>query len=142
MNKKLTIIFFSLISIMLIAFFACKDVIYQEGNPLPVIKGIVQLNSKSYAVISNDPLKFITKTNNKSELFNYIEKENNVKFEEQLGAGYIFDGPDKYVILISKQYSRFYQVWKYTDTKKDSNEQIEKLVNDFGKLYICSTSSL
>lgn len=133
MIKKVTIILFLLISIMLIFFLAYKDIIYQEGDPLPVIKGIIQLNSKSYAKISDDPIKFITKTNDKNELFDYIEKENNVKFEEQLGAGYIFDGPEKNVILISNQYTRFYQVWKYAETKKDKTEQIEKLINDFGK---------
>lgn len=122
MNKKVAIILFSAISILLIAFFAYKDVIYQEGDPLPVIKGIVQLNSKSYAIIKDNPLKFITKANDKSELFSFIEKENNVKFTDQMGAGYIFDGPDKNVILISKQYTRFYQVWKYTETKKGSSE--------------------
>jgi len=128
MNKKVAIIFFSAISILLIAFFTYKDVIYQEGDPLPVIKGIVQLNSKSYAKISDNPLKFITKTNDKSELFSYIEKENNVKFTDQMGAGYIFNGPDKNVILISKHYTRFYQVWKYTETIKDSNEEINSIL--------------
>lgn len=83
---------------------------------MPIIKGVFQLNDDiTFAKINDDPVTYLTKCSNKSDLFSYIEEENNVKFKEQMGSGYIFEGEDKNVIMTSRQYTRFYQVWKYTE---------------------------
>lgn len=103
-----------IITIILISLFLInKEVIFQEGNPVTVVKGILQLNNKNtFKKINDDPIAYVTKTNNKDDLFNYIEKQYNVKFVEQMGSGFIFEGQEKSVILTSKQYSRFYQIWR------------------------------
>ena len=61
--------------------------------------------------------KKLTKNNNAGDLFSYIEEENRVNFREQMGSGYMFEGDDKNVILVSRQYTRFYQVWRYSEHK-------------------------
>lgn len=93
-----------------------KDIIFQEGNPLPILKGIIKLNnSNTYVEIYNNPVTYLTKTNKKNELFEYIEKENSVKFKEQFGSGYIFESNDKNIIITSRQYTRFYKIWFYSE---------------------------
>jgi hypothetical protein len=112
-----------IIIILILGFilFSYKNIIFQEGNPLPVIYGIIRLNdSKTYVKINDNPITYITKTNNKDELFSYIEKENNVDFAEQMGSGYIFKGENKNIIITSRQYTRFYQIWKYSEQEKSS----------------------
>lgn len=89
-----------------------KNIIFQEGNPLPIINGIFKLNdNNTYVLISENPTIYLTKTNIKDDLFEYIKEEYDVKFKEQLGSGYVFEG-DIGLLLTSRQYTRFYQVWR------------------------------
>lgn len=112
-TKKINIILLFLTLILMLLFLINKDAIFQEGNPIRVLRGIIQLNNTNTFVKINDdnPIAYVTKTNNSKELFDYIEKEYDVVFKEQMGSGYIFEGKEKSVILTSKQYSRFYQIW-------------------------------
>ncbi len=110
----------SAIIIVIISFIFLLNInmIFQEGNPLPVFSGILQLNnSKTFVKIKDKPVTYITKTNNKDELFSYIEKYDNVRYREQMGSGHIFEDENKIVILTSRQYTRNYQIWEYN--KKD-----------------------
>lgn len=93
---------------------------------MPILKGIIQLNdTNTFIKINDNPITYVTKTNHKEDLFNYIENEYDVIFKEQMGSGYMFKGTEKGVILTSRQYSRFYQIWQFSernikDTKKGS----------------------
>ncbi len=110
--------YFMLIAVFVLIIFTFinKDVIFQEGNPLPIFKGIIQLNnSNNYVKINNNPITYITKSDSKDELFGFIEKENNVKFKEQFGSAYLFEGKGKSIIMTSKQYTKFYKVWYYSE---------------------------
>ncbi|MBP1927216.1 hypothetical protein J2Z76_003113 [Sedimentibacter acidaminivorans] len=109
--------YFILIAVIILIIFTLvnKDVIFQEGNPLPIFKGIIQLNvSNNYVKINNNPITYLTKSNNKNELFGFIEKENSVKFIEQFGSAYLFEGNGKSITMTSKQYTKFYRVWYYS----------------------------
>lgn len=110
-RKKYIIFLIFLIIISAIAMY--KDVIFQEGNPLPVINGMFRLNeTNSYVLIDENPIVYLTKTNNKDELFEYIQKQYDIKLKEQLGSGYIFEGENIRLLMTSRQYTRFYQVWR------------------------------
>lgn len=90
-----------------------KDVIFQEGNPLPIINGMFRLNeANTYVLINENPTFYLTKTNNEDDLFEYIQNKYNIKLKEQIGAGYIFEGENTRLILTSRQYTRFYQIWR------------------------------
>lgn len=116
MKTKKIYLLLIIVFILLSLFLFNKDVIFQEGNPISVLKGIIQLNGTSTFVrIKDNPITYVTKTGNSEELFNYIKKEYNVVFKEQMGSGHIFEGSEKSVILTSKQYTRFYQIWEYSD---------------------------
>jgi hypothetical protein len=115
MKTKKTYLFLIIILILTSIFLINKDVIFQEGNPINVFKGIIQLNnSNTYIKIKDNPITYVTKTNNNEHLFEFIEKEYNVEFIEQMGSGYIFEGTEKSVILTTRQYTRFFQIWNRT----------------------------
>ncbi len=135
MIKKLCVVLFLILILLCIVIFLNRNIIFQEGNPTPIVKGIINLNSNSYVKINDDPIIYLTKSSNKNDLFEYIEKENNVIFKEQMGAGYMFESVDKTVILTARQYSKYYQVWKMSINSKENEnkKQIENLVLEFGK---------
>lgn len=135
MFKKLCIALFLTLFLLLIVIFLNWNVIFQEGNPIPIVKGIIKLSNNSFVKINQEPVMYITKSNDKNDLFLYIEKENNVKFREQMGSGHLFESVDKNLILVSKQYTKFYQVWyESIHSKENENKkQIENLVLEFGK---------
>ena len=108
-NKKLAIIILVVTAVIIVTIFSYKNLIFQEGNPMNIIAGIIQLNDVvTYVNINDNPVAYLTKNNNSGGLFSYIEEENRVKFKEQMGSVYIFEGDDKNVILVSRQYMRFY----------------------------------
>jgi hypothetical protein len=141
--KKSMLIWVMIIIIIGLILLININAIFQEGNPLPVFKGILQLNdSKTFVKIKDNPVTYITKTNNVDDLVSYIEESDNVRYKEQMGSGHIFEDGNKIVILDSRQYSRHWQVWTYNRKyKKDFkvvgyysgdlfNEPIEKLQTD------------
>jgi hypothetical protein len=97
---------------MVAVLFSFRNVIFQKGNPLPYIKGMLQLNNKPYVQIHEDnPIIFITKRDNYSELHKYIESYYGVSFDEQMGNGYFFRSKEKTVTVSSEIYWRYYIVW-------------------------------
>lgn len=138
--KKFILIFTTAIIFLSFVIFINKDVIFQEGNPLPIFKGILQLNdTTTFVKIKENPTTFITMTNNYDELFSYVKNNSNVDYKEQMGAGYIFRGKNKTVVLTSHQFTKHYQIWKYNTREFKVvgyysgdlfNEPIEKLKTD------------
>ena len=113
MKKRVRYIIFLIALIIVSTIAMYKDTIFQEGNPLPIINGMFKLNNNNtYVLINENPTTYLTKTNIKDDLFEYIKKEYDIKFNEQLGSGYIFEKVNNKLILSSRQYTRFYQVWR------------------------------
>lgn len=112
MKIRIKYLLFLLILLVILVITMYMDVIFQEGNPLPIINGMFKLNdNNTYVLINENPVTYLTKTNIKDDLFEYIKKEYDVKFKEQFGSGYIFEG-DIRILVTSRQYTRFYQVWR------------------------------
>lgn len=113
-RKRIYFISVIIIILILIAvmFTAYRPQIFQKGNPLPYIKGMLQLNNKTYVQIQKDtPIIFITKRDNYADLHKYIENNYNVSFDEQMGGGYFFRSEEKVVIASSEIYWRYFFVW-------------------------------
>lgn len=141
--KKFMLILAMIIVIIGLILLININAILQEGNPIPLFRGILQLNdSETFVKIKDNPVTYITKTNNKDDLFSYIEESDNVSYKEQMGSGHFFEDGNKIVILTSRQYSRYWQIWTYSRKyKKDFkvvgyysgglfNEPVEKLQTD------------
>ncbi len=136
---------FTMISVMIVAIISVIlliniNIIFQEGNPITVFRGIFPLSSsETFVKIKDNPVTYVTITDDADDLFAYIEESDNVSYKEQVGLGHIFENRNKVVILTSRQYTRNYQIWEYS--KKDFkvvgyysgdlfNEPVENLQTD------------
>ena len=93
--------------------------LFQEGNPLPYTKSFIQLiGFKDYVNITNvgestnGQIKFLTRKDDHKDFFNYIEKEYQMKYRSQMGAGYIFENDTSSMVLVSETYMKFYTIFK------------------------------
>jgi len=106
------IILVLLVAILLIY----RKPLFQEGNPLPVLSGIIKLNltNENIVKITEDGSKYITKSKNGVDSITQFMKEKGYKLADQMGAGYIFEKEDKSTILITHRfYSTFYDIWYF-----------------------------
>jgi hypothetical protein len=95
-----------------------KDMIFQEGNPLQYVKAIFMLAiGDEYAQAERDGAKgeqetvFLTKKADSEALFSYIEDTYQVKFKEQMGGGYIFEGASENRVLTGRIYLKYFTIW-------------------------------
>ncbi len=104
MKKKLLVISILLALILIIQ----KNVIFQEGNPIPVVIGILKLELTSNDLVEISENKYIVK----NDLKEYIKLKENQGYEyvEQLGSGYVFVKEEKSYISQTKQYTRRYRI--------------------------------
>lgn len=123
MYKKILLkILVCFILVFLIAFALYGPVIFQEGNPLPQINGIIKLNSghKSIYKLKVEGNKYISKSRNGRESLIEFMKERDYQFVEQMGAGYFFESASgERIIVTHRPYTRYYGIWKFTQEKRE-----------------------
>jgi hypothetical protein len=95
-----------------------KDTILQEGNPLQYVKAIFMLAiGDEYAQAERAGAKgeqetvFLTKKADSEALFSYVEDTYQVKFKEQIGGGYIFEGESENRVLTGRIYLKYFTIW-------------------------------
>jgi len=120
-NKKILLI--ASLAVLVIGFlaFIYSPVIFQEGNPWPEIKGIVQLkfSGKEMVQLSGSDNKFMTESKNGTTIHDFM-KDRGYEFIEQMGSGYFFESATgQKAIATHKYYSRYYSLW--TITENDNN---------------------
>jgi len=95
-----------------------SSVILQEGNPWPQIKGIAQLTfGKSDIVkLSGSDNKYLTKSRGGWDAIDGFLRNDGYEFSEQMGSGYFYKSSSSRVVMIRRQYSRFYVIWKITES--------------------------
>ncbi|KKR13503.1 MAG: hypothetical protein UT43_C0043G0010 [Parcubacteria group bacterium GW2011_GWC1_39_29] len=99
-----------------------SSVIFQEGNPWPQVKGIVQLNFSNTDMVklSGSDNKYITKSDN-PEIIKSFMKEKGYDFTEQMGAGHLFKSPSgESAVAVHRYYSHYYSLWNITEHKENS----------------------
>lgn len=112
MIKKITLIV--LLVILLFGFIRIYPLLLQEGNPLPILKGIIELSFSSSDIvkISDEPQRYITNIDKGNSPTIELMEKKGWKFYEQAGSGYIFSKDDNRKIISSVQYTRKYIIWK------------------------------
>ncbi|MFA5360154.1 MAG: hypothetical protein WC349_04325 [Patescibacteria group bacterium] len=123
-NIKGIIIFsLTLIIIFILATWLYAPVIFQEGNPVPYLKGAWQLNlsQKDIIKLDVDGDRYMTKNRNGLGAITELMKSQNYEFVEQLGAGYFYKSSDKAIVLTRRQYSRFYVIWTINESGNVNN---------------------
>ncbi|HNY36135.1 MAG TPA: hypothetical protein PLD14_00270 [Candidatus Pacearchaeota archaeon] len=116
-NKKILLLVSAIILIVGVFLSLYSSVIFQEGNPWPQIKGITQLTfDKSDIVkLSGSDNKYLTKSQGGPMAVEVFMKDRGYEYTDQMGSGYFYKSSDKTVVLIRRQYSRFYTIWTITE---------------------------
>lgn len=91
------------------------DAIFQEGNPVPIVKSIIKLESTDvdYVKFSEMPVKYISKSNIDREdmIKKFMEKKNWI-YKEQLGNSYFFIKDGEEISISTRQFTRKYFTWE------------------------------
>jgi len=98
-----------------------SPIIFQEGNPWPQIKGIVQLkfSGKDIVLLSGSDNKFITESKNGTVIHDFM-KDRGYDFTGQMGSGYFFKSQTgQTAIATHRYYSRYYSLWTVTENKNN-----------------------
>jgi len=116
-NKKVLLIISLIILLLGVFMLFCSPVIFQEGNPWPQIKGIIQLKFSGVGIVqlSGSDNKFMTESKNGMMIHNFM-KTKGYEFTEQMGSGYFFKSPTgQSAVATHKYYSRYYSLWTITE---------------------------
>jgi len=103
--------------ILILGLIKISPVILQEGNPVPILKGIVELSTSDDKIIqiSENPQRYLTKTSaGDTPLIDLMNKEG-WEFVEQMGAGYVFSKAGDRLVITSVQYTGEYRIWTLAD---------------------------
>lgn len=125
-KNKGKLLFVSII-LLAIGIFLYSPVIFQEGNPTPQIKGIIQLNfnNKNIVKISELDNLYITKSKTGIETIKGFMKEQGYDFVEQMGSGYFFKNLNgDSVVITHRYYTRFYSLWRISEIIKNEEKSI------------------
>lgn len=92
------------------------NVLFQEGNPIPVVSSILKLefSNADYVKFSASPTKYISKFNSAGDRYSIIKeymKKKGWEFKEQMGSGLIFDKNGEQTVISTRQYTKNYFIW-------------------------------
>jgi hypothetical protein len=124
-NKKVLLIIFLIILMVGVFIIFYSSIIFQEGNPWPQIKGIVQLkfSGADMVQLSGSDNKFITESKNGMVIHNFMRTKG-YEFTGQMGSGFFFKSPTgQSAIATHRYYSRYYSLWNvtyYAENKENS----------------------
>ncbi|MGA5690612.1 anti-sigma factor [Cytobacillus pseudoceanisediminis] len=91
------------------------DAIFQEGNPLPLVKSIIKLESTDadYVQFSEMPVKYISKsTIDREEMIKRFMEKKNWIYKEQMGNSYFFIKDGEEISVSTRQFTRKYFTWE------------------------------
>ena len=99
-----------------------STVIFQEGNPWPKIKGIVQLTFSGSDIVklSGSDNEYLTRSKGGPGVIETYMKNRGYEYTEQMGSGYFYKSSDKTIVLTRRQYSRFYVIWTIPENNNNS----------------------
>lgn len=141
LKRTLLVIAVTVITAFVTFLLIYRNVIFQEGNPIPIIKGIVKLNLTNNDVVkvSDKSERYIEKSKSGHQPFIKLMMNDGYTFNEQIGSGLIFEKGGSMVIATIKMYTRYYEVINVSrDSEKyirDSVPLKEGLPNDFGMVF-------
>lgn len=124
-SKKKKILLVVFIAVLAAGVFLAlySPVIFQEGNPWPQIKGIIELNftGKDIVGLSRTENIYMTKSGSGQETLKDFMGSKGYGYKEQMGSGYLFESPTgQSAVATHKYYSRYYSLWNITENKEQS----------------------
>lgn len=125
-NKKRLLICLGVLIIVFV-FLLYTPVIFQEGNPLPQLKGIVQLNfgNENIVELSSADHLYMTKSKGGKDIVVNLMNDRGYKSTEQMGSGYFFETENgESTIATHRYYSRYYSLWNIIENAKQTQNSI------------------
>ena len=99
-----------LILIILLGLFIIgyKDVFFQEGKPLPLVKGIgkMMVTGKPIVQYAENPDKYIMKFDNGYVPLKQFMKEKGWEYQEQVGSGFVFRKGNENTTITTRWYTK------------------------------------
>ncbi|WP_202080423.1 zf-HC2 domain-containing protein [Caldalkalibacillus salinus] len=91
-------------------------VIFQEGNPVPVVKGIVELHATdaAYAQISDGPRRYISiykPSENHYDVIKSYLAQDGWRYKEQMGSGLVFEKDGETKVVETRLFTKHYYIW-------------------------------
>lgn len=121
-KKKVVLIIISLAFILSGLFISLySPVIFQEGNPWPQLKGVFQLSLADKEMVAIADNRYMTKSENGSEIIEKYLAEKGYRFTEQMGSGYFYESDTQSIAVVGRQYSRFYVIWSIGEPNSLNN---------------------
>lgn len=97
-----------IILVMLAVLIINQPVVFQEGNPLPVISAIIKIEFGASDITQVSSTKYLQKAG-PPEPLNRLLAANGWRFVEQLGAGYFYSrGVDQLFVMTRMLTSRYF----------------------------------
>lgn len=118
-KKKIMIVLSTLIvTFTLLGFFigVFGNVLFQEGNPIPVISSIIKLEftNAEYVEFATTPNRYISEVKSGPDRHSVVKEymqDNGWKFKEQMGSGLVFINGDEQRTISTRQYTKNYFIW-------------------------------
>ncbi len=101
-------------AIIFLGFLSRWPLIFQEGNPWPLLKGIANLHAGRQELVRLDfpGEQYLSRGNDTEAIKSFLESRG-YDFVEQMGAGYIFESATgSRALAVHRYYSRHYSLWK------------------------------
>ncbi|NLT94462.1 MAG: hypothetical protein GXW85_02835 [Clostridia bacterium] len=110
-KKPLVILSLLILFFLVLGLVLYWPIIFQEGNPLPIVQGIVRLQLSEEKIIAIDSERYLTKTEDSNEaIISFMESKGWV-FKDRLGSGYVFEKQENLLTIVGRQYSRFFRIF-------------------------------
>lgn len=110
MKKIIAVIAIALTCLLGIFIYSWRDVIFQNGNPIPYLIAASKITEEN-SYVEVDKNIVISKIGGCPELFDDVEELLGVEYTEQAGSGYIFTDGTKSYTMSSEIYLGRYIVW-------------------------------
>ncbi|WP_336882838.1 hypothetical protein [Priestia koreensis] len=115
MKKQITLVV-GLVLIVFFIFFGRQ--LFQEGNPLPYLIGMVKIEAGDHSVVQvkNKPMSYLMKG---KDYFTFIEemKKEGWTFNQQMGSSFLFEKKERGIAFLSKTYSGKYVIMEQKKKK-------------------------
>ncbi|MEW6663423.1 MAG: hypothetical protein ACOY9Y_07715 [Bacillota bacterium] len=112
LHRKKTIILVSTVLVLVVAIFNIKILyLFQEGNPLPVLWGIIKLELTDANIVPFAEYKLIQKAGPETPLTNYLA-ERGWTFKDRLGAGIFYKKDNTSLFVKTRMFTRYYVIYE------------------------------
>ncbi|MET3698871.1 putative zinc finger protein [Bacillus oleivorans] len=125
-NKIITVVATLIITFSFLGFFVGTfgNVLFQEGNPIPVISSIIKLEftNAEYVEFSNATNRFISEIKSSDDRYSVVKKymsERGWAFKEQMGSGLIFENEAEQIVIETRLYTKNYFIWSVPEKETE-----------------------